>query len=71
MNTLCWRLSIFFQDLSTIENNLSAFEDDNFNIKMKSFDPEEPDILAMLVKDDLHVQYIQIKIKTAAKKLVD
>ena len=63
MSTLSWRLSIFFQDLFTLENGLSAFEDDNIDIRMKSFDPEEPDILELLVKDGLHVKYIQIKIK--------
>ena len=62
MNALNWRLSIFFQDLSTVENGLNFLEGDDDTEKTKSV-PEVPDILAMLVKEDLHFQYIQIKIK--------
>ena len=35
MNTLNWRLSIFFQDLFTIENGLNFLEDDSFDEKTK------------------------------------
>ena len=64
MTSLNWRLNIYFQDLFTIENGLNTFENDKFDSKMKEMLPEEPDLLELLVKEKLHFQYIQIRIKT-------
>ena len=48
-NALNWKLSILFQDLFTIENQLNFIEDDSADTEMNKITPEEPNILAMLV----------------------
>ena len=63
MNVLCRRLSIFFHDLYAIENGLAIFENDACENKMKEIIPEESAVLEMLVKESLHFQYIQIKMR--------
>ena len=63
MNTLNRRLSIFFQDLFIIECGLDTFEEDSFDTRMKKIVPEKPNILAMLVQNGLHFQYIQLKME--------
>ena len=63
MNTLNRRLSIFFQDLFIIESGLDTFEEDSFDTRMKKIVPEKPNILAMLVQNGLHFQYIQLKME--------
>ena len=68
MNILNWRLSIFFQDLFTVENGLNSLEDDAFSIKLKEILSENPDIIAILVQKDVHIECIKMKINNTSCK---
>ena len=63
MNILNLRLSIFYQDFFTVENGLHSLEDDTFGVRLKEIVSEDPDIIAIMVQKDMHIEYIKIKMK--------